>query len=402
MTALPLLLALLLPVEESARSSSRVDAPTQCTDLASTDPQAALNLVQDRLPQAEEAGDAKTVVALRLCAGYADENAGRSEEALRAYESVVADAERLAADDTLALALALRGEQRHERGLFDAALEDLQRAYRLSAEKKFDSTERYALNAIATVYADDNVGDFDRALEYYRLLLVAHEKTQNPANIATSHFNIGATLEKKGEFEGALVELTKALDIERQRKLPGQIGYCERAIGINLTKAGRPKDALVHLQAAYAAFEEAKDADMLQATRLSRGAAMRRAGRVQEALADLDAVLVYYEKQKDDRFLKKVYEERTSALAAAARWPEALDAQKAAFDVERRLNETQKQQNIARLRIQFDAERKEKENAALQRENALKTRVLMLSYALVGVLLLGLVGLFFWRRRAAA
>lgn len=356
-----------------------------CWSTASSDPGSAIGVAEAAIPRARQAGDAAAAVELRLCRGYANEAAGRLDLAEAAYELGVAEGERIHDDRLVASALLLRGEIRHARGRFDDALNDLQRAYRLNRDGGRDRQVRYALNAIANVYADANVGDYDKALEYYRLLLAANEKAGDPEDVATAHFNIGSTLDNKGDPQAALPELQKALDLERARGDPEQIAYCERSLAIVLTKLGRAREALVHLDAALATFARLKDTAMVAATRLSRGGALRQLERSREALADLEAARAHYEPANNDRFLVKIQSERAEAAAALLDWHVAFEARSAQLGIERRLTEQRKQETASRLRVQFDTERKEQENRALQRENTLQARILALSVGLLAL-----------------
>lgn len=375
----------LVPALAGADTTFENDARL-CWNTAPSDPGAALRVAEAAIPRAQQAGEAAAAAELRLCRGYANEGAGRLDVAETEYEFVVVEGQRLHDDRLLADALVLRGELRHTRGRFDAALDDLQRAYRLARDGGRDSKVRYALNAIANVYADANVGDYDRALEYYRLLLAAHEKAGVAADVATAHFNIGSTLDNKGDSQAALPELQKALDLERARGDSEQIAYCERAVAIVLTKLGRAGEARAHLESALATFEKTGDAGMVAATRLSRAVALRQLGRHPEALLDLEAARAHYEPANNDRFLARIQDERGEVAAALRDWRTAFEARSAQLDIERRLSERRKQESASRSRVQFDTERKEQENRALQRENTLQQRILALSLGLLALL----------------
>ncbi|MCG3191758.1 MAG: Sensor histidine kinase RcsC [Thermoanaerobaculia bacterium] len=378
------LLLALIPALAGAPSSFENDIK-RCWDTAPSDPEAAIRVAEAAIPAAQRAGNAAAVAELRLCRGYGNEGAGRLATAEAEYEFAVSEAERLHDDRLTADALMLRGELHHSRGRFDAALADLQRAYRLDLTLRRDGKKHRALGAIANVYADANVGEYDKALEYYRLLLAENEKAGLAGDVATDHFNIGSTLDTKGDPQGALPELQKALEMERQRGDAVQIAYCERSVAIVLTKLGRAREALVPLFSALKAFEKAGDANMAAATRLSRGVALRQLGRPLEALRELDAARAHYLANSDDRFLLKIEGERAEASAALGDWRMAFEARSAQLDAERRLGERRKQEHASRLRVQFDTERKEEENRALLRENTLRTRVLVLSLCLLAL-----------------
>jgi tetratricopeptide (TPR) repeat protein len=124
---------------------------------------------------------------------------------------------------------------RYYRGDFGDALVDLQKAYELNVALKSESSQRYVLNAIANLYADSRVAQYDRALEYYRQLLAADEAAGLSRGIATAHYNIGSTLESKGDLKGALEYYERSLAIERQLNDLPEVAYDQRSIG----KGGR-------------------------------------------------------------------------------------------------------------------------------------------------------------------
>ena len=265
---------------------------------------------------------------------------------------------------------------RYYHGDFGDALVDLQKAYGLNVALKKESGQRYVLNAIANLYADSRVAQYDRALEYYRQLLAANEAAGLPREIATAHFNLGSTLESKGDLKGALEEYEKALAIERQRKDPAEIAYDQRSIGVVLTKQERPREALPWLDQAVAYFERSGDAERLAQARLSRAVALRKLGRLRDALTDLEAARQRFEATRSDRFLEKLQDERGLVLAAAGDWQNAFAARTAQMGLRQKLSDRMREEHTSRLRVQFDTEKKEQENRALLRENELRGRAL--------------------------
>jgi diguanylate cyclase (GGDEF)-like protein len=328
------------------------------------------------IAEAARAGDARERANLRVCRGYGYEGAGRINEAMAEYEAGVGEGRRLNDRRLLADGLMLRGEMRYYRGDMGAALTDLTESHALYVRLGDADRERHTLNDIANLYADRRVGEYDRALEYYRQLLASHQAVGHQAEISTALFNIGTTLDTKGQSAAALPYFHRSLDIERRRGDAGEIAFVQRAMAGALTRAGRPAEALPRLDDVLAYSLRTGDVDGIARTRLSRGVALRALGRPAEALGELDAARAHFDSTGNTRFLEKLHDERAQALAATGDWRGAYEARGTQMRMQAALAEQLKQEHTSRLRVQFDTEKKEAENRALLRENRLRGQAL--------------------------
>jgi tetratricopeptide (TPR) repeat protein len=305
----------LLPL--AAQPNVRMDARrAQCWSTAIVDGSKVPPVVAAALEEARSINHLVAIADLELCRGYAFETTGKVNEAAADYELAVRDGARSGDQKVWADALVLRGEMFYYRGQFTAAIDDLQKAYAMNVALKRESKQRYALNAIANLYADRRVGAYDRAIEYYRQLLAASTKKGTIREMATARFNIAATLETKGELQAALDEYQRALKLEQQRKDPGAIADVQRPLGVVLGKLGRLDEALAMLDAALARFRQTKDEESSAQTQMARGVVLRKLGRTREALAELDAARSQFIQTRSDRFLERTEEERALALTA--------------------------------------------------------------------------------------
>jgi diguanylate cyclase (GGDEF)-like protein len=349
----------------------------QCWSSAGTaEPAALVALAERGMARAGADGDRRAEADLRLCRGYGQEAAGRLDEAAADFDFGAAQGRRLGNDRLLADALVFRGELRYFRGDMGRALEDLKQAYELYVRVGKASRRRYALNAIANLYADARVGEYDRAIEYYRQLLAANQTAGLPREVATGYYNLAGTYESKGDLPAALAYYRRAMEMERRLGDADEAAYTGRSVGVVLTKQGHPARALPWLDAAIAAAGRARDVDRMAAAQLSRGVALRSLGRVREALADLDAARTRYEAARNTRFLERVHGERALAFAAAGDWERAYQARTEQLRYQGELAEQLKEEHTSRLRVQFDTEKKEAENRALLRENRLRGQAL--------------------------
>jgi diguanylate cyclase (GGDEF)-like protein len=341
-----------------------------CNATAAVDAQAALPIAEDGLLASRRAADTRASAGFLSCKGYALELQGKPGEAAIEFEGAVATAEKAGDKELLADALALRGGSRHYHGRYDDAIADLNRAYALNVEIGAKSGQRYTLNAIANVYSDENVGEYDKAIGYYRQLLKENEAAGLDSEVATSLFNIAAAREMKGELDAALQEYRRALEIDTGLGDRASIAEGELSIGSLLTKQGNATEALPWIERALERFAAAGDAESIARARAIRAKALRAAGRIREAIVDLEFAERHFRAQNNPRYLVKVYETLADAHAAAGNWRTAYQTSLAYRAAQDQLQKRAREEQTSRLRVQFDTAKKEQENRALLIENA--------------------------------
>lgn len=362
--ALQRLLPQLSPGAARAKAQAKL-----CILTAIVDAKASLPIAAQGLAEARARGDRTTESKMQRCEGYAQESLGETAAAAHSYSAAVIAAELSGDKEAMAEALVSRGELRHFVGNYGEAIDDLKRSYDLSAALKLDSNTSYALNAMANLYADANVGEYDKAIAYYRELLARHVQAGRRGEVATAHFNLGSTLERKGDLDAALPEYLRAYEIDQARNDAASVAEEQRVIGALLAKQGKPAQALPRIEEAMAYFKRTDDADGVARVRLTRGIALRAVGRYEDALKDLDAARAYFRAEQNQRFLARIAEERAQALEALARWREAYAALGEQFKAQREIDRKLAEERTARLRVQFGAEQTERQNALLQLEN---------------------------------
>jgi diguanylate cyclase (GGDEF)-like protein len=307
--------------------------------------------------------------------GAAHEDAGRADDANRDYDAAVAAATK-AGDRALVAEILLRqGYLQYYRGELNASLANLRRAYDLNTAIGNAAGRRTALESIAHVYADVSVGQYDRAVEYYRQLLAEYEAVRSGIGIADTQFNIGSTMERKGDLAAALEWYRRALASDEKLGRRDDVAFVRRSIAVTLGKLGRNSEALPLLDQSLRYFVETKDTERAMVVRQSRGIVLRRLGRIEAAIVDLEATRRWFAAQKNTRFLEKSEDELAGAYASAGRWTEAYAARTRHIALQRELAEKLREEHTARLRVQFDAEKKEQENRALLREASAAARI---------------------------
>lgn len=353
--------------DAALRREVEVDA---CDARGVLAPAAAQAQAEAGLRAAWTAKDGKAAAGFHACRGAALDHQGHPVEAAVEYEAAVMQAERAESRDVLADALAVRGESRHYQGRYDEAIADLDRAYAISVELGLVSEQRYALNAIANVYSDENVGEYDKAISYYRQLLEQDRAANARLGEATTRYNIASALEKKGAYAQALTEYRQALETYTAAGDRSSTAETERAIGSLLVRQGKAEEALPWIERAQRRFADLGDEESFERCRLPRARALRALGRLREAGAELDLAERHFRSSHNPRFLARIYAEMAELHAAAGDWRKAYEASVAYRNAQAQLDRRAREEQTSRLRVQFDTAKKEQENRALLIENA--------------------------------
>jgi diguanylate cyclase (GGDEF)-like protein len=348
-----------------------------CEATVDIDPQAALPLADDGEAASRAANDMAGVARFLGCRGYALEQLGKRHEAALVHEGAVSAAERASDKASLADALAMRGESRHYHGRYDEAIADLNRAYALNLDLGRKQGQQYALNAIANVYSDGNVAEFDKAIAYYRQLLKDNEAAGVRSEVATMLFNIASANVQKGRLDEALPDFRRAMAIDLELGNPKGVAESERSIGAVLAKQGRADEALPLMDSALARFAAAGDDESAARVRISRARAQYALGRGREALADLAVAEQHFLARHNPRLLAQVYEAQATIHAGAGEWRRAYEALSAYRKAQEALEARAREEQGSRLRVQFDTAKKEQENRELLIENAHRGEALL-------------------------
>ena len=393
--------------DKAAQSDPALAARVQLVECRLSDaPAAAYRAVTIGLGAAERAGSAALRAKLLACRAGALLADGKDVDAEREYGDAAALA-RQAGDRLLeAESVVNIGYLQYSRGAMADALANLQAAYRLSAQIGDDKGRLDALSNIANVYADEHVAQYDRAIEYYRQLLREYEKHGQPSDVADTTFNIGSTFETKGDLAAAELHYRRALAAFQKLGRAADVAFTERSLASALMKQGRAARALPLLDASVAFYEGRDEANAAHA-RQFRGMAYRRLGRFAEALSDLDAARRFFEREKNVRFLEKNAEEVALVYSQLGDWRKAYDASVRHAAVSQTLAATRRDELSSRLRVEFDSEKKDQENRALARENALRatalreaerSRRLQITVSALIALLAAAMAILFWRQ----
>lgn len=394
--------------DSAAQSDPRLIARMQLLECRLADaPAAGYRAVAIGMAAAERAKDEGVRAKLLGCRASTLMQDGKSIAAEQEYGTVLILAKKLRDASLEAEATGNIGYLQYVRGAMADALTNLQTAYRLSAQTGDDKERLDALSTIANVYADSHVAQYDRAIEYYRQLLGEYEKRGQRSDLADTLFNIGSTFATKGDFAAAELHYRRAIAAFQKLGQPADVAYTKRSLGLALMKQGRAAEALRLLDEVVDFYGRAHDDAGMAMARQYRGMAYHRLGRLTEALSELESARRYYDHENNVRFLEKNAEEESLTYAQLGDWRNAYDAATRQAALGQKLDVMRRDELSSRLRVAFDTEKKDRENLALARENALRatalheaerSRKLQIVVSALTALLAIAMALLFWRQ----
>ena len=344
-----------------------------CWVIAAQQPQRGIELAQSYKSQQQ---DLLWQLRFLLCEAYAKEQQGKTAEAMLDYQQVLSVQEAHKDHELLAKALVLRGEQYALNAAYADALADLQKAYQLELNHGSKGRQNYVANALANLYSDDAVGDYEQAITLYKKSLDYWLQSGNLQGQATALFNLGGTYESAEQFELSLTYLYQALAIDQKRGDLDEIAYDKRAVARVLTKSDQGEKALALLNEAIAHYQSSSALQMLALSQLSRAITYRSLKLYPQARQDFESALAYFNKNPDLRFEASLYKEYALLLAETAQWQDAFLMQQKQQQKEAEIQQQLLDQRTARLKVQLQTEHIQRENTELEVKNAAQKQAL--------------------------
>ncbi len=344
-----------------------------CWVIAVQEPARGLQLAEEYKKQQQ---DLLWQLRFLLCEGYAKEQQDKTAEAMLDYQRVLSYKEAETDPELHAKALVLRGEQYALNAAYADALTDLQKAYQLELSNGTISRQNYVANALANLYSDTAVGDYEQAITLYKKSLEHWQSTGNLQGQATALFNLGGTYENAGQFELALQYLDQALAIDQKRGDLDEIAYDKRSVARVLTRSGQGEKALVLLNEAIAYYQSSANAQMLAVSRLNRAITLGSLKLYGQSQQDFESALAYFNTKPDLRFEALLYKEYALLLAEMQQWQKAFTMQQKHQQKEAEIQQQLLDQRTTRLKIQLQTEQIQREKNELEVKNAAQKQAL--------------------------
>ncbi|HVO46709.1 MAG TPA: diguanylate cyclase [Steroidobacteraceae bacterium] len=309
------------------------------------------------------------------CRGQIYETAGDNTRAREQYEQAVTIATDTHDEEMLAQSLFSRGYLLGLQGQYAAGLADLKRAQSLFDKLNKPLHSLTTLNSIAILY--NRMGDYLQARYIYTRALKAQREAGMQREVAVTTHNLGRAYENLHEWDQARQSFTQSLAVSRQLAYVRGEAYALRGLAAVANAAGDPQGALEILKRAEDLQRQTPDARLHAQIELARGIAFHKLQRLNDSIASLENAAAIFSKADALGELNATYSELAEVYAATGNWRAAYERRSQAKETSDTLLKNQLDQRFATLKVEFDTAAKEKENAALLRENQISEKALM-------------------------
>jgi len=358
------------------------------------------------LPQAQRPGLRAGVLT---CQADITEAAGDIVRAAAFLEQAVQIATDTKDDEMLADALYSRGALVGVQGNFANGLADLRRAQMLYDRLNMPSHALTVHNNIAILYS--RMGDYSKALEIHTITVKSQRKAGMRRDLAITLHNIGRTNEHLENWDAASRAFSESLSISRELHYARGEAYALRGMAEVSIAQNDAREALTILDEASVLQKQISDASLGARIQLSRGKALHQLRRLSESIAALEQARKYYTQADAVIELDATDNELANVYADLGSWRTAYEYRVQAQTIEQHLFRNRFDQRFATLKVEFDTAAKEKQNAALIRENQANEKALIQErrvdqwqVAVIGLafLLLTLLAMIAWHQRRAS
>lgn len=381
----------------------------RCDELIESAPEMAAEDITRGLQLAEQSMRDGWRAGFLSCRGNLLESQGKNSEAEAVYDEAVAIAEVAQDFYMLAHSLYQRGYIRGVGGNYSGGLADLQRAHGLYEKLAMPVYARTVLNSIATLY--NRMGDYAQARIYYERSVRLLEQENEPSDLGIALHNLGRTLENLAEYADAKTAYERALTAHQSIGFDRGVAYAKRGLGSVLNAQLQPALALTELDQAMVIAQTVNDNRLQAQIHLQRGIALRQLKRYREARSSLETALATFKQNRAQHELRDTYAALAALNAELENWRAAYDNHVSLKQIADQLAASQRDQQFALMKVQFDTQYQEQQNIALQKEKAAVEQALRQEQRAtrlqVAVIVLGAVVVVMliwtlWRQRRAS
>lgn len=266
------------------------------------------------------------------------------------YEQTRRDS--LIAESLLNLGLAYKGI-----GLFDKATEELTSAARIFERNKQEKELASAWNAIGNIQRE--IGDFRKALAYHQKALALRRKLNYMKGIADSYHNIGSVYLDQKQLDSAAFFLNRSLELKDQLPKESNKITTLTLLGELYTQTNRLDMAYKFLNEAYILRQE-EHSSKIASSLLYLGnyyVKMNNPGQAMKVLLQSEQLC---RESGNNKVLAEVLEAEIKLMKNAPA-QQIVSKYKELLSVKEKLVTEESSKEIARLEIQYDTERKDKE-----------------------------------------
>ncbi|MEL7340349.1 MAG: tetratricopeptide repeat protein, partial [Bacteroidota bacterium] len=286
-----------------------------------------------------------------------------------------------------------------EHGRSPEAMEIIQQAVAIAREREDIEKEISLLGMVSALWS--RLEEFEKAIETQREVLLLRQTLEQPNGLAHSYQIIGGTYYGMQQNDSAIYYTETALRLfEQTNDLPG-ISSSHNNLAQMYDQAGDAAKTNEHFQKALDTYLRMQEFTGLVRTKINFGAYLVRQGQVEEGLKAIEAGLQKADSIDNKLLVRLGYLVSAESYASIGRYQESYDYRLRYQSLKDSFINEQNIVAIAELEKKYETERKEREIASLQEEQAAQQlELLQLEQSLsrrrltvYGMFALGLIGL---------
>jgi len=326
--------------------------------------------------------------------GYSWGVKGNFEKSLNHYEQ--GEAIYRQTGDTLGLIAQLNdiGNTYMSQSEYDKALEYFFESLTLCESVELDRGISVNLGNIGLSYFE--LGEDEKALEFYRRAVKINKRLDRKRSLSTNYNNLGLLHGDQGRFGRAIKYHKQALELRRELGYTIEIANSLNNIGRLYMQQEKYEQAQEYLNRALA-VNGGRDMNLASIIHENMAKMYRSAGEVDSALAHAQKTLAL-SREYGTKLGKKVgYELLTDIHRSIGNFEMAFNYQQQLMAVKDSILNEEKAKQINELQAKYEAEKKDKQIALLEKEK--EKQALLQNAFLAGLILIGIIGVLVYNRQ---
>lgn len=332
--------------------------------------QSAINTANIYISKAITEEDKRAQSDLTLCRGFHYEAASDDVSAKRDYNEALQIATDINDSKLIADALSTRASLAAYKGNLALALEDLQLAQTHYELAKIPYWIYANLNEIGNTYR--RMGDLQRALSLIEEVERFHEKKGHIEEVDSTRYVRALILDDMGKHEQARSLYTTLLANAYKGGNKRSILTMLVSSADSLLQAEKVTEAQKLLNKAEPMLDSDFDPGSWSLWHLFKAKSDYAKGHYESALEHIKHAEPQVSNQDNFRYLSWIQNVKSKTLAKLGYWQQAYEANVAYNKTQELLASKLREQNTTRMRIEFDAARKEVENKTLKAEQTVQ------------------------------
>ncbi|NVJ62501.1 MAG: GGDEF domain-containing protein, partial [Gammaproteobacteria bacterium] len=297
-------------------------------------------------------------------------NMGQIQESLEMISKAILIIQNKDLSVEYASAKMTRGQIYYTEEQFELALADYQFAYDVFKSNDLTVELGTVVSSIAQLYS--KTGEHIKAIEFYEesLNLIDLEKQKFYASII--YFNIGTAYSRVEQLAEAEEYFLKALAISNE--LDDKVGqaYAWHELGKTANANSDYQSAINYFEKAINVLEEQKDNRMLVSVRIRMAESFKLMKQFDQSLSEIDLAISISQKYNVINGLLKAYMVAAEVHELKSEFDFAVEYYKKHLELLKQKHESENQESLNTLKVKFSTEKKEAENALLEKDNAIK------------------------------